>query len=64
MLVGRLAYGPSPLGVPGRWIGRAFLGWLASGPDPFGALGLGRLARGAGLGPMVPTGEHAWFHFF
>ena len=53
--VGRLAYGPNPLGVPGRTVGRAFLGRLASGPNPFGALGLGRLARGAGPGPKVPT---------
>ena len=32
-----------------------FLGLLASRPFPFGALGLGRLARGVGLGPKVPT---------
>ena len=46
---------PSPFGVLGRRIVRAFLGWLASGPSPFGALGLGQLARGAQPGPMVPT---------
>ena len=53
--VGRLASGPNPLGVLGRRVGRAFLGWLASGPNPFEALELGRLARGAGPGPKVPT---------
>ena len=53
--MGRLAFGPNPLGVPGRRVGRAFLGRLASGPNPFRALGLGRLARGAGPGPKVPT---------
>ena len=55
MFLGRLAFGPSPFGVPGRRIVQAFLGRLASEPSPFGALGLGQLARGAGLGPMVPT---------
>ena len=53
--MGRLAFGPSSFGVPGRRTGRASLGWLAFGPNPFGALGLGRLAKGTGAGPMVPT---------
>ena len=53
--LGRLAFGLNPFGVPGQRIGRASLGRLAFGPNPFGALGLGRLARGAGPGPMVPT---------
>ena len=47
--------GPNPLGVPGWRVGRAFLGQLVSGPFPFEALGSGRLARGAGPGPKVPT---------
>ena len=41
--------------MPGRRDSRAFLGLLASGSNPFGALGLGRLARGAEPGPKVPT---------
>ena len=53
--LGRLAFGPNPLGVPWRRIDRVFLGRLAPKPDPFGALELGRLARGVGPGPMVPT---------
>ena len=53
--MGRLAFGPNPLGVPGRRVGRAFLGQLASGPNPFGALGLGQLARGARPRPKVPA---------
>ena len=57
--MGRLASGPNPLGVPRRRVrrrvDRAFVGRLASGPNPFGALGSGRLARGAGPGPKVPT---------
>ena len=57
--VGRLASGPNPLGVPGQRVGRAFVGRLASELNPFWALGSGRLARGAGLGPKVPTmGTH------
>ena len=32
-----------------------FLGRLAFGDSPFRTLGLGRLARGTELGPMVPT---------
>ena len=35
------------------------MGWLASGLNPFGDLRSGRLARGAGPGPKVPTmGTH------
>ena len=41
--------------APGGRVPRAFLGWLALGPGPIGALGLGRLARGTEPGPMVPT---------
>ena len=47
--------------APGRRVARAFLGLLtilgrlALGLGPIGALGLGRLARGTELGPMVPT---------
>ena len=41
--------------APGRRTSRAFLGRLAFRPSPFGALGLGRLARGTEPGPMVPT---------
>ena len=60
--MGQLSYGPNPLGVPWRRVGQAFLGRLASRPNPFGALGLGRLARGARPGPKVPTGgaEAKW----
>ena len=42
-----------PLGYQGG--GSVGPGRLASGPFPYGALGLGRLARGAGPGPKVPT---------
>ena len=48
--------GSNPLGVPGRRVGRAFLGQLVPGPFPFEALGSGRLARGVGPGPKVPIG--------
>ena len=47
--------------VPGGRVARAFVGlftilrWLALGPGPIEAFGLGRLARGTELGPMVPT---------
>ena len=34
---------------------RVFLGRLVSEPDPLKALGSGRLTRGAGPGPKVPT---------
>ena len=53
--MGWLTSGPNPLGVPGQRVDQAFLGWLASKPNPFEDLGLGRLARGAGPGPKVPT---------
>ena len=46
--------GPNPFGVPGQRIDLAFLGRLAFRPSPFGALGLGWLAKGTELGPMVP----------
>ena len=62
--LGRLAFGPNPLGVPGRKIGRVFLGWLAFGPNPFRALRLGWLVKGAGPGPMVPTRPIIWVFFF
>ena len=55
MFLGRLVSRPNPLRVPGRRVSHAFLGRLASGPFPFGALGLSRLARGAGPRPKVPT---------
>ena len=48
-------YGLNPLGVPEWKVGPTFLGRLVSGPFPFEALGSGRLAKGAGLGPKVPT---------
>ena len=47
--------------VPRGRVARAFLGlftvlgWLALGPGPIEAFGLGRLARGTELEPMVPT---------
>ena len=53
--LGRLDFGPSPLGVPRRRIDLAFLGWSAFGPSPIGALVLGRLARRTGTRSMVPT---------
>ena len=49
--------GPNPLGVPERRVGRAFLGQLVFRSFPFEALRSGRLARGAGPGPKVPTLE-------
>ena len=53
--LGRLVFRPNPLGVPGRRVDQAFLGQLVLGSFPFEALGSGRLARGAGPGPKVPT---------
>ena len=47
--------------APGWRVARAFLGLftvlgrLTLGPGPIGALGLGRLARGTELEPMLPT---------
>ena len=41
--------------VHGRKVARAFLGRMTLGPGPFGAIGLGRLARGTEPRPMVPT---------
>ena len=54
MFLGRLTFGPSPFGVLGQRIVRAFLGRLASESSPFEALGLGQLTRGTGPGPMYP----------
>ena len=53
--LGRLAFRPSPFGVPGRNIDRALLGRRAFGPSPFRALRLGLLVRGTEPGLMVPT---------
>ena len=59
MFMGRLASGPNPLGVPGRRVGRAFMGRLDFESNPFRALGSGQLVKGAGPGPKVPTiGTH------
>ena len=60
---GKEAFGVRGAQTPGRRVAWAFhglftvLGWLALGPGPIGALGLGRLARGTEPGPMVPTNE-------
>ena len=58
--LGKEASGMRGARAPGRRVARAFLGlftilrWLALGPGPIGALGLGRLARGTDPGLMVP----------
>ena len=44
-----------PVDLLGRRIGRAFQDQLTSGPNPFGALGLDRLARDVGPRSKVPT---------
>ena len=41
--------------APGRRVAWAFVGPLALGLSPIGALGLGQLARGTKPRPMVPT---------
>ena len=52
----RLTLGPGPIrAVPGRKFSRTFLGRLTLGPGPVEAIGLGRLAKGTELWPMVPT---------
>ena len=53
--MGKLMFGPYPLGVSGRRVGPAFLGRLVAGPFPFEALGSGLLAMGVGPGSKVPT---------
>ena len=53
--LGRLTFGRNLFGVPGRRIDRTLLSRRSFGPSPFGALGLGRLARGTEPGLMVPT---------
>ena len=55
MFLGRLVSGPNHLGVPWQRVGRTLLDRLASRLFPFGALGSGRLAKGTGPGPKVPT---------
>ena len=52
--MGRLMFGPYPLGVSGQ-VCSVFLGLLVAGPFPFEALGSGRLAMSVGPGPKVPT---------
>ena len=47
--------GPASVRIPGQRVGQAFRGQLAYGLFPFGALGLGRLARSVGSAPKVPT---------
>ena len=49
--MGRLMYGPHPLGVSGQKVGPAFLGWLVAGPLRI----LSQLAIGVGPGFKVPT---------
>ena len=51
--LGRLRFGPNPLGVSRRRVGPAFLGRLVFGPFPFKAFGSGMLAKGAGPGPKA-----------
>ena len=52
----RLTLGYTPVGaVTGRKFSRAFLSRLTLRPGLVGAIGLGRLARGTELEPMVPT---------
>ena len=53
--MGRLMFGPYPLGVSGQRVSSAFLARLVAGPFPFKVLGSGRLAMGVGPGPKVPT---------
>ena len=52
--LGKKTFGVKGARAPRRRIVRATLGWLAFGPSPIGALVLGRLARGTGLGPWYP----------
>ena len=52
---GKEASGVRGARVLGRRFSLAFLGRLSITPSPFGAIGLGRLARGTEPGPMVPT---------
>ena len=53
--LGKKTFGIKGARALGRRIVRTILGRLAFGPSPIGALVLGRLARGTGPGPMVPT---------
>ena len=53
--LGKEASGIRGAWAPGRRVTQAFLGRLTLGSDPVRAIGLGRLARGTELGPMVPT---------
>ena len=53
--LGKKAFGIRGARAPGQRIVRAFLGRLAFGPSPIGALVLGWLVRGIGSRSMVST---------
>ena len=53
--LGKKASGIRDAPALGRRIVKAFLGWLAFGASPIGALVLGLLTKGTGPGSMVPT---------
>ena len=53
--MGRLMFGPYPLGVSGQRVDPTFMGRLVAGPFPFEVLGSSRLAVGVGPEPKVST---------